>query len=721
MAINQITISAPSGGLNTKNNPVMMEQTDAIIMKDAVVEEGVIHRRDGFVPKEERLGFVTQDTGEFDLLPIELAPDHKQVLMRLGSWTVGGTVYTGGIVYGDDGFVTCTQSTLTSFRADYIKFAGQQIYVPDGILDVPHYYKHDNTTFADTLIPCNLTHADPDDGFDPKKLFKVESHGKRLFFLEDGTMRLWYIDQVGAFQGNMEYIDVSYLAKTGTKLVELVEWTRTGADSINTMLMAFSDEGEVFVWTGLDPEGTDWTLAGTYYIPPPIGTRCVVQVGSDVLVMTEKGLYSADDFTAQNSQNKLIAFSDKIEKSIKEMNEDLRATGGSGSLYFSSDRKEVWWLWGSQKTPHEVTTRWNGQTYTHNLFVNATDILFPMAVEPIAYKHVFQSLIDKRVTRFNFKGGFYIQSSRYYARNLSEPGELFIAAYYKNHDGQFIEIGRVLIPPTPADSQDIVVTPFGGDFYATILPFDWDGCIYMGAVLTPEGNRFTQGIANIGLTYESAWANSYLDVTSIQYTSVKKNRIEDGLEHDRQAFVYHMDTQTWSIYEDAVLYPERGAYIFSNLKGLCDYKGQLNGVFSLRKDGTQEANGNSCIAALEEGGIEFDNRMSFAIHQAYSDLGNPNVKKISYIVLNCIIPYEDTDIAVSFYADFEFQSVVRVPVSGYKLDPKTGKIPPQQIHVDCPCNPCVYFAIRLDVTSSTETPHMFEWISTQVFFKEGVI
>ena len=159
--------------------------------------------------------------------------------------------------------------------------------------------------------------------------------------------------------------------------------------------------------------------------------------------------------------------------------------------------------------------------------------------------------------------------------------------------------------------------------------------------------------------------------------------------------------------------------MFNRCLSLCDFDSKFWGIFRSLPTG-QGADAVS-LAVLEKGALEYGNRIKFSVQQAYSDLGNPCIKKVSHVIITAVIPYVSTSVLVSFYADFKYQSSAVVVPQFYYRDPITSKIPAQQILVDCPCSPCTFFSIRLDVTSGVETPNVFEWVSTQVFFEEGVV
>lgn len=706
MAINQATVPAPGGGLNTKDNVINMQTTDALVFQDCMVEQGCIRRRDGFTPLTESVDDDIRRPQRIDLLPIQLDGINGECMMYLTNWeeTVDDETETvSGAVLFDKTIRIYYASPLPlyCYRADYIKIGGTWVYVPEDTASAPFYYKYNADAGRHEFIPLTLTDADPEDSFNKNRLIKVESHAKRLFFLEDNSMRIWYIDQVGAFQGEVNYFDVSWLSKKGSKLIELAEWTRTGADNINTMLVAFSDEGEVFIWEGDDPESADWRLVGQFYIPPLLGNRSVVQVGSDLLVMTEKGLYSADAFTAQTVQAKLVPFSDKIEQTMKQMANKVRMDEWEGSLTFSNDRKEVWWLYGV-KRPAETFTdvfRWDYAGEAFPLIQGGRNTGWHMLAG-----YTFTSQIPGMITEIDLDG--------YRILSQGQQPVVYLGVHIDTaEDGQpphweDVVIAEVeLLPYSTTTLSDILsrinnLPPQVGN------TGKWDGQL---SIMGKDGTATLMTMNNNTIESYTVYQGRYT-----------QSSVGDAAAGERRALVFHLDTETWSEYGDCLVDGEFPKPVFSNIEGLCDFNGELCALFPFSATGTDTGH-ESCIAAMRIGSIEFNKRMQFSVQQAYFNMENANLKKISFVNLVAVIPTTDTIILVSFYGDFNLQSTVRVQAPMLDPDPLTGKLPASVIHVDCPCNPCTYFSIRLDITSSANSPYMFEWVSTQVFFKEGIV
>ena len=82
--------------------------------------------------------------------------------------------------------------------------------------------------------------------------------------------------------------------RRGGSIIAIDTITQDGLTGSDDLFVAISSEGEVFLYTGDNPEEIDtWSLVGRGQIPAPIGApRCTTKYGADLIVMTVAGLVS---------------------------------------------------------------------------------------------------------------------------------------------------------------------------------------------------------------------------------------------------------------------------------------------------------------------------------------------------------------------------------------------------------------------------------------------
>lgn len=121
-------------------------------------------------------------------------------------------------------------------------------------------------------------------------LSDVWVYANRAFFVEKETLNAWYlpVDSVG---GAAVKFPLNGVFQLGGSLLAGTRWSREDAGvGLDDACVFLSTNGEVAIYTGLDPAGSDWRLAGVYRIGRPLGKRCFMQAGGDVAILTEDGL-----------------------------------------------------------------------------------------------------------------------------------------------------------------------------------------------------------------------------------------------------------------------------------------------------------------------------------------------------------------------------------------------------------------------------------------------
>jgi hypothetical protein len=61
-------------------------------------------------------------------------------------------------------------------------------------------------------------------------------------------------------------------------------------DGLDDKFVVVSTVGEVAVFQGSNPSGDDWSIVGRYKLTRPLGMRCTMRAGGDLLIGTQEGL-----------------------------------------------------------------------------------------------------------------------------------------------------------------------------------------------------------------------------------------------------------------------------------------------------------------------------------------------------------------------------------------------------------------------------------------------
>lgn len=152
------------------------------------------------------------------------------------------------------------------------------------------------------------------DGLNDTSIVAGSVSKQRLWFIEKGTLRVWYTENVGNISGRLQCFDLAQVSRFGGHLLAVANWTQDGGQGIDDLTVFITSEGEVLVYCGNDVSNADdWKLKGSYKINRPIGYNCSISYQGDLVIITQDGyipLSSALPLDKANSSQ--VAFSDTI-------------------------------------------------------------------------------------------------------------------------------------------------------------------------------------------------------------------------------------------------------------------------------------------------------------------------------------------------------------------------------------------------------------------------
>ena len=185
-------------------------------------------------------------------------------------------------------------------------------------------------------------------GLDATKLIQGAVWKQRAFAIEDGTLSAWY-GAVGGITGAMAEFDVSEYANGGT-LAAVNTWSRDQGDGPDDLLVFLTTEGQALIYSGSGPEEADFGLVGIYSFPPPIGNRCTVRVGGELVLITQGGFFPLSSALAQQFADQSAALSDKIRGAVRDAAQDNSALFGWEGVYIPGESQLVF------NVPNSATT-----------------------------------------------------------------------------------------------------------------------------------------------------------------------------------------------------------------------------------------------------------------------------------------------------------------------------------------------------------------------------
>lgn len=125
-------------------------------------------------------------------------------------------------------------------------------------------------------------------GLDPALITDVHVHKNRVWFAERDSSTVYYLP-TNQMAGKVTAFPLNFSEGGWTNC--LFTWTMDAGDSVDDLLVIQSSNGELFAYSGIDPN-TDWQRVARYSIGAPLGRKSVAPYNGDHLMMTRYGLVS---------------------------------------------------------------------------------------------------------------------------------------------------------------------------------------------------------------------------------------------------------------------------------------------------------------------------------------------------------------------------------------------------------------------------------------------
>jgi hypothetical protein len=126
-------------------------------------------------------------------------------------------------------------------------------------------------------------------GVSTSLLSAVWLYRNRLYFIEGGTMRAWYLN-VDSIGGALTAVNLSGVFQKGGSLLFGGTWSLDAGDGVDDKIVLITTEGEAAIYEGSYPGGTDWSIVGRYELTEPMGMRATMRAGGDLIIATKQGM-----------------------------------------------------------------------------------------------------------------------------------------------------------------------------------------------------------------------------------------------------------------------------------------------------------------------------------------------------------------------------------------------------------------------------------------------
>lgn len=294
------SIPAPVGGLNDRDSLAAMPPEDAVILDNWWVLPSKLRVRNG--SSDWATGFSAPVNTIVDYSPPSgvdklFAASGSGIYDITVKGAIGAPVVTG---LNSSRFQDATISTV----------GGSFLYLFNGVDDARLYNGTTWQAVNSGSTPISIT------GITTSSIIQSCVYKNRLWMVENASMNVWYlpVSQVG---GTAVKLDLGSVFTRGGYLVGMYSWTIDAGDGADDHAVFLSSNGEVAVYDGTDPSSAStWRIVGLFYIGSPIGRRCAVKYGGDLLILTERGVLPLGSALLSSSIDRRAAITDKIQNGI---------------------------------------------------------------------------------------------------------------------------------------------------------------------------------------------------------------------------------------------------------------------------------------------------------------------------------------------------------------------------------------------------------------------
>lgn len=315
-----ITVPAPIGGLNGRDPLAAMAAQDAYLMDNVFPGTAYVESRKGCVKySSASLGAPVQTLSVYG--------------GASGDKMLG---FAGGKIFD---LSTPVPNQLTSGRTSNIAITTMFSNATDNAQHLIMVTGYDQPTSYNgaSLVALTMTGMT---GSQNTLNFAFAFKG-RLYFGQRNMLGFYYLDP-GAIQGALHYVDLGQQSQRGGYLVAIASFSESGNGSTPDDYIVFiTNKGEYIVYAGYDPSNAaTWRLVGRYYSAPPIGAKCTLNYGTELVVLTTEGAVSfsevrrAGDARANGVAGaSYSAITSKLGSFLSDYNKNNTVPGWAGLQY----------------------------------------------------------------------------------------------------------------------------------------------------------------------------------------------------------------------------------------------------------------------------------------------------------------------------------------------------------------------------------------------------
>jgi len=286
-----LSVAAPVSGWNARDPLAEMKDKDAVTLNNFFCTPYDVMLRYGYS------SWATGMSGTVNTLASYSPPIGSQKLFAASGANIYNITSPGAV-----GAAVATGKTSDKWQHTNFGTAGGNFLMMVNGSDAPMLF--DGAAWSNPAITGIAT---------PSNLVNVCAFGRRLWFCERNTLKVWYLPSM-SIAGAAASVDFSGLFTRGGYIVAMGDWSLDAGYGMDDYAVFVSSEGQVAVYKGTDPtSATTWSLVGLYDIGSPIGRRCLMKYAGDVLIICKDGLAPLSKSLMSSRVSSQEMLTDKIQ------------------------------------------------------------------------------------------------------------------------------------------------------------------------------------------------------------------------------------------------------------------------------------------------------------------------------------------------------------------------------------------------------------------------
>jgi len=318
-----VSVAAPIGGWNARDALGAMEPLDAVTLTNFWPGTNSVILRNGYTK------YATGITGTVEsLFAYSSGTSNKLFAAAVGSIY---NVTNGGVIGAAD------VTSLTNARFQYINITTPAASYLMAVNGADKLRTYDGSAWHKDGdgAPYNIT------GVDTANCSNITLFKNRVWLVENGSLKAWYLP-VNSIGGAAVALDMTSIFQLGGYIMAAMTWTLDAGYGMDDYLVFITSNGEVMVWRLTDPTTpTGIQMTGLWKIGAPVGRRCWIKYGGDLLIITQDGVVPMSGALQSSRLDPRVSITNKIQYAVSQAVSSYGQNFGWSLLYYSKENQLI--------------------------------------------------------------------------------------------------------------------------------------------------------------------------------------------------------------------------------------------------------------------------------------------------------------------------------------------------------------------------------------------